>query len=388
MSPAGWDCPTSPTPAVSPSPSPGSRSITGSITFGSSFPASNTLTSCSAAKASRPGRGPAERAMGARRRAEGAPQRQPVGGVPQSGGRRAGRHHRALRGADGPLRHDRDAQQHRRRPRERLDRKRPRPSQAGAGGCAVVARVARLPRSRRLSRLRRRDRRPSQRQSRQAHRAGKGGAGPAAESPHHRLRGEGDPGDLVGRLHPAARVLHRAVAADRASPARAHLRRPARMLPRHDAGGDACGAAARSRTARADTSSTTGTSSARCGASRWRSPISSTAINCSRAPPTGALSRRCRSKATFAYACKVAVELLALAHERACEAELGEAIAADLDAGRLPDLAVLRARFRPAETAISNVAVELAPLRVYDELVAVTARINTTSANDNAGAAA
>ena len=87
-------------------------------------------------------------------------------------------------------------------------------------------------------------------------------------------------------------------------------------------------------------------------------------------------------------ACKVTVELLALAHERACEAELAEAISADLDAGRLPDLAALRARFRPAETAIPNVAVELAPLRVYDELAEVDARTNTTSANDNAGAAA
>jgi len=84
----------------------------------------------------------------------------------------------------------------------------------------------------------------------------------------------------------------------------------------------------------------------------------------------------------------VTVELLALAHERACEAELAEAISADLDAGRLPDLGALRARFRPAETAIPNVAVELAPLRVYDELADVDARINTTSANDNAGAAA
>ena len=87
-------------------------------------------------------------------------------------------------------------------------------------------------------------------------------------------------------------------------------------------------------------------------------------------------------------ACKVTVELLALAHERACEAELAEAISADLDAGRLPDLAVLRARFRPAEIAIPNVVVELTPLRVYDELVAVAASINTTSANANEGAAA
>jgi hypothetical protein len=82
-------------------------------------------------------------------------------------------------------------------------------------------------------------------------------------------------------------------------------------------------------------------------------------------------------------ACKVTVELLALAHELACEAELAEAIAANLDAGRLPDLAALRARFRPEETVIPNVAVELAPLCVYDELVAVA-----TFTNDNAGAAA
>jgi transposase InsO family protein len=72
-------------------------------------------------------------------------------------------------------------------------------------------------------------------------------------------------------------------------------------------------------------------------------------------------------------ACKVTVELLALAHERACEAELAEAITADLDARRLPDLAALRERFRPATAGIPEVVVELAPLAVYDELVAVGA---------------
>ena len=35
------------------------------------------------------------------------------------------------------------------------------------------------------------------------------------------------------------------------------------------------------------------------------------------------------------------VGLLALAHERACEAELAEAIDTELDAGRLPDLDAL-----------------------------------------------
>jgi hypothetical protein len=70
-------------------------------------------------------------------------------------------------------------------------------------------------------------------------------------------------------------------------------------------------------------------------------------------------------------ACKVMVELLMLAHERACEAELAEAIQADIDAGRLPDLAALRARFRPEATPIPSVIVELAALNTYNELTAL-----------------
>jgi hypothetical protein len=60
-----------------------------------------------------------------------------------------------------------------------------------------------------------------------------------------------------------------------------------------------------------------------------------------------------REQGDLRRACKAMVELLALAHERACEAELAEAISADLDAGRLPDLAALRARFRPALARVS-----------------------------------
>ena len=63
--------------------------------------------------------------------------------------------------------------------------------------------------------------------------------------------------------------------------------------------------------------------------------------------------------------------VLALAHDRACEAELADAIDAALDAGALPDLDALRERFRPAETAIPQVAVALVPLSAYDELAAV-----------------
>jgi hypothetical protein len=53
-------------------------------------------------------------------------------------------------------------------------------------------------------------------------------------------------------------------------------------------------------------------------------------------------------------ACKLTVELLALAHDRSCEAELAELIDAQLDAGRLPDLALLRERFSPNAASASG----------------------------------
>jgi hypothetical protein len=72
-------------------------------------------------------------------------------------------------------------------------------------------------------------------------------------------------------------------------------------------------------------------------------------------------------------ACRTVVGLLALAHERACEAELADIIAAELDAGRLPDLDRLGRRFGPDPAAIPDVTVELAPLHLYDELGTVRA---------------
>jgi hypothetical protein len=70
-------------------------------------------------------------------------------------------------------------------------------------------------------------------------------------------------------------------------------------------------------------------------------------------------------------ACRVTVELLALAHERACEAELAQAIEAILDTGELPDPALLRDRFKPDAAAIPTVIVKLVPLSAYDELAVV-----------------
>ena len=70
-------------------------------------------------------------------------------------------------------------------------------------------------------------------------------------------------------------------------------------------------------------------------------------------------------------ACRTMVDILALAHERACEAELADLLAADLDQGRLPDLPTLRAFFLPDAQAMPEVKVALTPLTAYDELATV-----------------
>jgi hypothetical protein len=69
----------------------------------------------------------------------------------------------------------------------------------------------------------------------------------------------------------------------------------------------------------------------------------------------------------------VTVELLALAHDRGCEAELANLIDSDLDAGRLPDLTILRERFAPNPATVPTINVTSVPLNVYDELATVHA---------------
>jgi hypothetical protein len=64
------------------------------------------------------------------------------------------------------------------------------------------------------------------------------------------------------------------------------------------------------------------------------------------------------------------VGLLALAHERACEAELALALQAALDDGVLPDLKALTERFRPKDAALPIVVVRMPSLAVYDQIVA------------------
>lgn len=68
-------------------------------------------------------------------------------------------------------------------------------------------------------------------------------------------------------------------------------------------------------------------------------------------------------------ACKITVELLALAHDRGCERELAERLGGILDAGDLPDIANLRAIFAPDPARLPTVKVHLASLNGYEALV-------------------
>jgi hypothetical protein len=68
-------------------------------------------------------------------------------------------------------------------------------------------------------------------------------------------------------------------------------------------------------------------------------------------------------------ACRMTVDLLALAHDRGCEAELAAQIEEDLRQNRLPDMAALRALFSPPVEALPKVEVRMADLSSYDQLV-------------------
>ena len=68
-------------------------------------------------------------------------------------------------------------------------------------------------------------------------------------------------------------------------------------------------------------------------------------------------------------ACRLTVDILELAHDRGCEAEIATLIAEHLDAGALPDMAVLRARFSPDPAALPDISVPIAPLSDYNALL-------------------
>ncbi len=68
-------------------------------------------------------------------------------------------------------------------------------------------------------------------------------------------------------------------------------------------------------------------------------------------------------------ACRLAVALLALAHEENCEAELADAIDKALNAGRLPDPGTLKARFAPDPGRMPSIRIATPPLAGYATLL-------------------
>ena len=78
---------------------------------------------------------------------------------------------------------------------------------------------------------------------------------------------------------------------------------------------------------------------------------------------------RLREQLPERAACKTMVELLSLAHERNCEAQLAQALQQCLDDGQLPDLDALDSRFAPKPAAVPQVHVQLASLRDYEALL-------------------
>lgn len=68
-------------------------------------------------------------------------------------------------------------------------------------------------------------------------------------------------------------------------------------------------------------------------------------------------------------ACRMAVDLLALAHDQGCEADLAAQLEEDLRQKRLPDISALRDLFAPPPGALPDVEVRFDDLAVYDQLL-------------------
>lgn len=76
-----------------------------------------------------------------------------------------------------------------------------------------------------------------------------------------------------------------------------------------------------------------------------------------------------RERLADKQACRIMVDLLALAHERGCEAELAAALEAAFCANELPDVAFLRAQFAPDPERMPIVVVTCPPLQSYEALL-------------------
>lgn len=69
-------------------------------------------------------------------------------------------------------------------------------------------------------------------------------------------------------------------------------------------------------------------------------------------------------------ACKLMVEILSLAHERACEAQLAATLAEMFSQQRLPEIGALRALYAPDSASLPHILVQLPALSSYESLAA------------------
>jgi len=72
-------------------------------------------------------------------------------------------------------------------------------------------------------------------------------------------------------------------------------------------------------------------------------------------------------------ACRTMVALLALAHDRGCEADLADQLEQDLRQNRLPNVTALQTLFTPSPESLPGVTVILSDLSAYDQLLSTSA---------------
>lgn len=86
------------------------------------------------------------------------------------------------------------------------------------------------------------------------------------------------------------------------------------------------------------------------------------------------------AQTTDRQACRMLVDLLALAHDRGCEAEIAAQIEDDMRQKQIPDIAALRARFAPCADGLPKVEVRLGTLAAYNNLLSASAMMQEAAA--------
>ncbi len=181
-----------------------------------------------------------------------------------------------------------------------------------------------------------------------------------------RFRGDAGAGDEHGRLLAAAGVPHGALAAGGTPAAGAAVRQPPGGVRGHGRTHDAAAGpggpgraagAGRQLPACAAVAAPQADGAAELGPPRRPVPPR-------RVPPgLDAL----REGPDDRRACRRTVDLLALAHDRCCEAQLAAEIERGLGAGELPDAKVLRDRFLPPPESLPAIGTEVPALSEYDD---------------------